>query len=89
MIARFISQTKDLFPYLKGVKKVDHQSDTPLMKLEWCGMQCSGKYGLFIKSEDRGTEKHSDSTHSSVIHSKLHNCIELKNRQDFVLYFIE
>jgi len=70
MIAKFRSQTKDLIPCLKDVKKVDNQSDTPLMKLEWCGMQCSGKYDLFIKSEEQGTERCSNSAYSSIIQSK-------------------
>ena len=57
MITDFDSHIKGLIPSLNHVKKVKHQSDGPLIKLEWCGMQCSGKYGLLTKVDDYGTEK--------------------------------
>ena len=55
MIEKFRSHTKKTIPCLSGVKKSEHQSDdTSLIKLEWCGTQCSGKYGLILKSDDQG-----------------------------------
>ena len=56
MITEFDSHIKGLIPSIGHVKKLD-QSDGPLIKLEWCGMQCSGKYGLLTVVNDHGTEK--------------------------------
>ena len=56
MIAEFDSHIKGLIPRLIIVKKLKDQSGGPLIKLEWCGMQCSGKYGLLTKVDDHSTE---------------------------------
>ena len=52
MIEKFRLHTQDAIPYLNNVKKVEQQSDAPFIKLEWCGMQCSGKYAQFTKSDN-------------------------------------
>ena len=49
MFEEFNSYVKDLVPSLGHIKKLEDQSDGPLIKVEWCGMQCSGKYGLLTK----------------------------------------
>ena len=56
MIEKFKAHTKDI-PCLSNVKKKEDQSGAPLIKLEWCGMQCSGKYGQFIKSDNPDAER--------------------------------
>ena len=57
MIKEFNSHIKSLVPTTGHVKKLEDQSDGPLIKLEWCGMQCSGKYGILTKVDDHSTEK--------------------------------
>lgn len=57
MITEFDSHIKGCIPSLGHVKKLEDQSGGPLIKLEWCGMQCSGKYGFLTKVDDHSTEK--------------------------------
>ena len=57
MIAEFDSKIKGWIPNISHVKKLEDQSGGPLIKLEWCGMQCSGKYGVLTKEDDHSTEK--------------------------------
>ena len=52
-------------PSLVHVKKLDDQSDGPLIKLEWGGMQCSGKYDILTKVDDCSTERLSISVDES------------------------
>ena len=54
MIDKFRSHTKHAIPCLNDVKKVDQQCGHPLIKLEWCGIECSGKYGLLLGSDNKG-----------------------------------
>ena len=56
MIEKFRSRTKDAIPCLGGVKKVDQQSGHSLIKLEWYGKECSGKYGFLIRSDYQGQD---------------------------------
>ena len=53
MIEEFKSRTKNLIPCLHDVKELEHKPSAPLIKLEWCGMQCMGKYGQFRKPNDQ------------------------------------
>ena len=53
IIEDFKSRTKNLIPQLCNVKELEHQPGAPLIKLEWCGMQCLGKYGRFCKPNDK------------------------------------
>ena len=69
MIENFRSHMKDAIPCLSNVKKAEHHSGVPFIKLEWCGMQCSGKYGQFIKSDNQGAGRLDSSKHSSVVQS--------------------
>ena len=57
MIRDFDSHVKGLVPSMGHITKLEDQVGGPLIKLEWCGMQCSGKYGLFTKVDDHSTEK--------------------------------
>ena len=53
MIEEFKSHTKNLIPHLCNVKEIEHKPGARLIKLEWCGMQCLGKYGRFGKPNDK------------------------------------
>ena len=66
MITEFASHIKDLIPSLRNVKKLKDQSGDPMIKLEWCGMQCSGKYGLLTRVDDHSTDKLSTSVDQSM-----------------------
>ena len=66
MIAEFASHIKGLIPSLNNVKKLKDQSGDPLIKLEWCGMQCSGKYGLLTRVDDHSTDKLGTSVDQSM-----------------------
>ena len=66
MIAEFESHTRGYIPSLHHVKKLEDQSGGPLNKLEWCGMQSSGKYGLLTKEDDHSTEKTGTSVYQST-----------------------
>ena len=57
MIEEFDSHIRRLVPSIGEVKKQEDQSNSPLIKLEWCGMQCSGKYGLLTKVDNHSTAK--------------------------------
>ena len=54
MIEKFRSHTKHVIPCLNDVKIVDQQSSHSLINLEWCGIECSGKYGLLLGSNNQG-----------------------------------
>ena len=63
MIDQFRSHIK--IPFLSDVKKVEHHCDaSPMIKLEWCGMQCSGKYGQLLKY-NQGTGRLENPDHSA------------------------
>ena len=66
MIAEFASHIKGLIPSLNNVKKLKDQSGDLLIKLEWCGMQCSGKYGLLTRVDDHSTDKIGTSVDQSM-----------------------
>ena len=67
MIAEFDSHIKNLhIPSLGNVKKLEDQSGCPLIKLEWCGIQCSGTYGVLTKVNDCSTEKIGNSVDQSM-----------------------
>ena len=72
MIKEFRSRTENLIPNLGKVKQLEDQCDGLLLiKLEWCGMQCSGKYGLFLKLNNYSTNRLGISDQSSADLSKL------------------
>ena len=75
MIEKFKVRMKDTIPCLNNVKKIERHSGAPFIKLEWCGMQCSGKYGQFVKSDNPDTGRHDTFKYSSVIQSTYVNSL--------------
>ena len=76
MIKEFRSHTGSLIPNLGRVKQLeDHCDRLQLIKLEWCGMQCSGKYGVFSKLKNYSTDKLgiSDQSYSADLSKLLCN----------------
>ena len=61
----FQSCTKTIVPSLGKVKQLEDQCGGLLIKLEWCGMQCSGKYGAFSKLKNYSTDRLGITDHSS------------------------
>ena len=70
MIEEFGLHAKNLIPCLSKVKKLEHQPGASLINLKWCGMQCSGKYGHFLKSGNQCAKKLDNYNQSSVNQGK-------------------